>query len=115
MHVTDPVTLTKEGLEAQTMIRCPGVWDVLGRIKRASGFRGFMHCAAAVKGLRDALQHWTEPHIVGERVAGWIDVCRVDQYGHREDLALIEPACLVASGSEEELREPRRLSLWAEG
>jgi hypothetical protein len=27
----------------------------------------------------------------------------------------IEPACLVASGSEEELREPRRLSLWAEG
>jgi hypothetical protein len=96
MTVTDALPLTKEDLDTQTMIRCPGAWDVVSHSVRAANAYDFNHSAADVEHLRAALRHWIEPHIVGERLCGWIGV---DQCGHREDWALIKisPECTVVS------------------
>jgi len=92
MHVVNSVPLDHNIL-AEKEVRSPGGWDVLSRLQKAYNSFNFETTAfgavsqSTTDQLRQALQHWTFPQIIGKYLSGWIGV---DRFGIREDWALIK-------------------------
>jgi len=94
MHVVSSVPLDHSGnITVEEEVRSPGGWDVLSHIQKEYDSFNFEKISFGVVSqitadrLRQALQHWTSPRVIGKRIAGRIGV---DRYGIREDWALIK-------------------------
>jgi hypothetical protein len=98
MHVVTSVPISDETLDEQNAVRYPGLWDVLSHIDTAKTEYEANPNAVNVERLQEALSHWLDPNLVGERLCGWIGV---DESGYREDWALtrISPECHLQPSS----------------
>ena len=92
MHVVNSVPLD-HNMIVEKEVRSPGAWDVLSHLQKAYDSFNFETTTfgavsqSTTDHLRQALQHWTSPQVIGKRIAVWIGV---DRFGLREDWALIE-------------------------